>query len=54
MPVMLTGHAGGFETGHTVEATGQPTGSLHASIIKRLGFDVDNYGNPAGKPVDGL
>lgn len=54
MPILLAGHAGGFQTGRAVAATNQPTGALHASIIKRFGFDVSNYGNPAGNPIASL
>ena len=54
MPVLLAGHAGGFQTGRAVAATNQTTGALHASIIKRFGFDVSNYGNPAGNPIASL
>jgi hypothetical protein len=51
MPVILAGHAGGFQTGRAVDATNQVTGALHASIIKRFGLDVDKYGDPAGSPI---
>ena len=51
MPIMLAGHAGGFQTGRVVAATDKPTGALHASIIRRLGIDVASYGNPAGTPI---
>ena len=54
MPILLAGHAGGFETGRVVAATDKPTGALHASIIKRFGFDVSSYGSPAGSPITGL
>lgn len=54
MPVLLAGHAGGFETGRAVAATDQPTGALHASIIQRFGIEVSNYGDPAGEPIAGL
>ncbi|HET9959065.1 MAG TPA: hypothetical protein VFQ61_31455, partial [Polyangiaceae bacterium] len=54
MPILLAGHVGGFETGRSVAATGKPTGALHASIIKRFGFDVSNYGSPAGSPLPEL
>ena len=46
MPILLAGHAGGFKTGRVVAATDKPTGALHASIIKRFGFDVSSYGDP--------
>ena len=51
MPILLAGHAGGFQTGRVVAATDKPTGALHASIIKRLGIDVSTYGTPAGSPI---
>jgi hypothetical protein len=54
MPILLAGHVGGFETGRVVAATDKPTGALHASIIKRFGFDVSSYGSPAGSPITGL
>jgi hypothetical protein len=54
MPILLAGHAGGFQTGRTVAATDKPTGALHASIIKRFGFDVSSYGSPAGSPLADL
>jgi hypothetical protein len=54
MPILLAGHAGGFQTGRAVAATNLPTGALHASIIKRLGIDVSTYGNPAGSPIADL
>ena len=40
MPILLAGHAGGFETGRSVSATNKLTGALHASIQRRLGMDV--------------
>lgn len=54
MPVLIAGHAGGFETGRSVSATNQVTGALHASIIQRYGLPVESYGSPAGKPITGL
>jgi Protein of unknown function (DUF1552) len=54
MPVLIGGHAGGFRTGRAIDARGQPTGALHASIVQKLGFDVPSYGDPAGKPISGF
>lgn len=54
MPVLLAGHAGGFQTGRVVAATGQPTGALHASVLQRFGLDVSTYGDPAGSPIADL
>lgn len=54
MPVLIAGHAGGFETGRAVAANNMVTGALHASLIKRYGLDVSSYGNPAGTPIAGL
>ena len=54
MPVLIAGHAGGFETGRAVAATNQVTGALHASLIKRYGLPIETYGDPAGKPITGL
>jgi hypothetical protein len=54
MPTLIAGHAGGFETGRAVAASGKVTGSLHASIISRFGLPVDSYGSPAGTPIAGL
>ncbi len=54
MPILLAGHAGGFQTGRVVAATDKPTGALHASIIKRIGIDVSSYGTPAGSPIADL
>lgn len=54
MPIMLAGHVGGFQTGRAVAATNQPTGALHASILKRFGFDVGTYGNPGGTAIAAL
>jgi hypothetical protein len=51
MPVLLAGHAGGFETGRAVAATNKVTGALHASIQNRLGMTVTTYGDPAGPPI---
>jgi hypothetical protein len=51
MPVLLAGHAGGFQTGRSVAATNKVTGSLHASIQNRLGMNVTSYGDPAGPPI---
>lgn len=52
MPVMLAGGAGGFETGRSVNAQGQKTGALHASIIQRFGIEVDSYAGST--PIPGL
>jgi hypothetical protein len=54
MPVLLAGHAGGFETGRAVKADGQNTGALHASILTRFGFETPSYGSPSGKPIAGI
>jgi hypothetical protein len=54
MPILLAGHAGGFQTGRAVAATNQPTGALHASIIDRFGLPVESYGDPAGSKIAGL
>jgi hypothetical protein len=54
MPILLAGHAGGFQTGRVVAASNLPTGALHASIIKRLGINVTTYGSPAGSPIADL
>jgi hypothetical protein len=54
MPILLAGHAGGFETGRSVAATNQPTGALHAAIQRRLGMDVSSYGDPVGMPIAAL
>lgn len=54
MPILLAGHAGGFQTGRSVAATNMTTGALHASIIQRFGLEVSSYGNPAGSPIAGL
>ncbi len=54
MPIMLAGHAGGFQTGRRVMANGAPTGSLHASIINYLGGNLSEYGDPVGGPIAGL
>jgi len=54
MPILLAGHAGGFQTGRSVTATNQPTGALHAAIQRRLGIDVSSYGDPAGTPIADL
>jgi hypothetical protein len=54
MPILLAGHAGGFQTGRSVVATNQPTGALHAAIQRRLGIDVSSYGDPAGTPIADL
>ncbi|HEX6767141.1 MAG TPA: DUF1552 domain-containing protein [Polyangiaceae bacterium] len=51
MPILLAGHAGGFQTGRAVAATNKVTGSLHASIQNRFGMDVSTYGDPAGPPI---
>ncbi len=51
MPTLIAGHAGGFETGRCVAAPNQPTGALHASIIRRFGLEVSRYGDPAGSPI---
>jgi hypothetical protein len=54
MPILLAGHAGGFETGRSVAATNQPTGALHAAIQRRLGMNVSSYGDPVGMPIADL
>lgn len=54
MPVLIAGHAGGFQTGRTVAATNLVTGALHASIIRRFGLEIDRYGSPAGTPIAAL
>ena len=54
MPVLLAGHVGGFKTGRAIAANKQPTGALHASIIRQFGLDVPSYGNPAGSPIAGF
>jgi hypothetical protein len=54
MPILLSGHAGGFQTGRTVAATNQPTGALHASILNRFGMEFESYGDPVGTPIAGL
>jgi hypothetical protein len=54
MPILLAGHAGGFETGRAVKADGQNTGALHASILTRFGFETPSYGSPSGKPIAGI
>lgn len=54
MPTLLAGGVGGFQTGRTVHADGQPTGALHASVLKYFGLDVGPYGDPAGGPITGL
>jgi len=43
MPVLLAGHAGGFETGRCVAAKDKPTAALHGAIIGRYGIEVSNY-----------
>jgi hypothetical protein len=54
MPVLIAGHAGGFETGRAIKADNQPTGALHASILTRFGFETPSYGSPSGKPIAGF
>jgi hypothetical protein len=54
MPILLAGHAGGFQTGRSVAATNQPTGALHGAIQRRLGMYVSSYGDPAGMPLADL
>jgi hypothetical protein len=54
MPILLAGHAGGFQTGRSVATNKANTGALHASIIKRYGLDVSSYGTPAGTPIADL
>lgn len=54
MPVILAGHAGGFETARKVAANGLPTGALHCSIINYLGGELSEYGEPASGPIPGL
>lgn len=54
MPIMLAGHAGGFETGRRVEAANKPTGALHGSILNYLGVETAEYGDPISAPISGL
>jgi hypothetical protein len=54
MPIMLAGHAGGFETGRRVEAANKPTGALHGSILNYLGVETAEYGDPISAPIVGL
>ncbi len=54
MPVLLAGHVGGFQTGRAIAAVNQPTGALHASILKQFGIEAPRYGNPAGSPIAGF
>lgn len=54
MPVLLAGHAGGFETGRAVNAQDRTTGALHASIIQRYGLDLAEYEAPGGTPITDL
>lgn len=54
MPILLAGGLGGFKTGRTVAAPGQPTGALHASILRYYGVDVGMYGDPVGSAIAGL
>jgi hypothetical protein len=54
MPILLAGGVGGFRTGRAVAAPGQPTGALHASVLRYFGVDVGKYGNPAGSAITGL
>jgi hypothetical protein len=54
MPVLLAGSVGGFKTGRAVAAQGQPTGALHASILRYYGVDVGMYGDPAGSAIAAL
>lgn len=54
IPYMLAGRAGGFQTGRVVNAGGEPTGALHASIFNYYGLDVASYGDPAAGPIAGL
>jgi hypothetical protein len=51
---MLAGHVGGFRTGRAVDAGGQPTGALHASILNYFGIETAEHGDPAAGPVAGL
>lgn len=51
MPILLSGHVGGFATGRSVAAPGEPTGALHASILRRFGIEHGQYGDPAGRPI---
>lgn len=50
MPILLAGHAGGFETGRALTVSGN-TGSLHASILKYYGVDASDYGDPMGNVI---
>lgn len=54
MPILLAGGVGGFETGRSVNAGGQPTGALHASILGYFGLPQASYGDPAGSPLSDL
>jgi hypothetical protein len=54
IPYMLAGHVGGFRTGRAVDAGGQPTGALHASILNYFGIETAEHGDPAAGPVPGL
>lgn len=54
MPILLAGHAGGFETGRAIAADGKNTGALHAAILNRFGMDVSSYGDPMGSPIAGI
>jgi hypothetical protein len=54
IPYMLAGHLGGFETGRAVNAGGEPTGALHASILNYFQIDTQEHGDPAAGPISGL
>jgi hypothetical protein len=54
MPILLSGGAGGFETGRAVDAAGAPTGALHASILNYFGAETAQHGDPAAPPLAGL
>jgi hypothetical protein len=53
MPILLAGHVGGFQTGRSLNVTGN-TGALHASILSYYGVDVADYGDPMGNPLSEL
>lgn len=54
MPTLLAGGVGGFKTGRAVAAPRQPTGALHASVLRYFGVDVGMYGDPAGSALAAL
>ena len=37
-----------------VSGGGEPTGSLHASLIRQFGLPIDSYGDPEGSPLADL